>query len=392
MKVIKEKGVLYFSDENRGDAKFSLIDGSMAVKKNNKWESRISLATYFSRMRVSEIDSWFDSDDKNIVKLIRAIKSGRDNCKSINTFLKYMKDFQELEKLYTFGLNIVGGMTDYEVGSLDIKEWNKGVIKHLKDSNVVIYASDLLQFQDDNVKKAILAMQSMNLHIDEYFYNFITSRYRNYTKTNASKLLELSNKYQYDLKSLLRYLNYVSEYENVSYSDAINFIKDYYFQKNRMSKINKGIPDEEIKFDKSIEKYPKYLRSVHDIVSKQFSIFKQTYDEDVFNGRYENVDYTYSDNTFCVVRPNETNDLKLEGMNLNHCVKSYIGRIIDGKCIILFVRYKKSSDESLITIEIRDNAVVQIKGLNNRNPDELEYKFIKKYCKNKNLQLNVDIK
>ncbi|MGL5188713.1 MAG: PcfJ domain-containing protein, partial [Cetobacterium sp.] len=140
------------------------------------------------------------------------------------------------------------------------------------------------------------------------------------------------------------------------------------------------------------EKYPKYLKSVHDIVSKQFSIFQQTYDEDVFNSRYEGIDYAYSDNTFCLVRPNETSDLKLEGMNLNHCVKSYIGRIIDGKCIILFVRHKKAQDESLITIEVRDNAVVQIKGLNNRNPDEFEYKFIKKYCKNKNLKLNVDIK
>jgi hypothetical protein len=45
----------------------------------------------------------------------------------------------------------------------------------------------------------------------------------------------------------------------------------------------------------------------------------------------------------------------------NNCVASYIEAVIDGKCHILFLRKKDSLDKSLVTIEIRDNKIVQAK-------------------------------
>ena len=44
---------------------------------------------------------------------------------------------------------------------------------------------------------------------------------------------------------------------------------------------------------------------------------------------------------------------------MNNCVSSYIKRVIEGSCDILFLRYKDCPDESLVTIEVRDNKIVQ---------------------------------
>ena len=44
---------------------------------------------------------------------------------------------------------------------------------------------------------------------------------------------------------------------------------------------------------------------------------------------------------------------------MNNCVSSYIQRVIDGDCHILFLRLKDKPNESLVTIEVRNNKIVQ---------------------------------
>ena len=43
----------------------------------------------------------------------------------------------------------------------------------------------------------------------------------------------------------------------------------------------------------------------------------------------------------------------------NNCVASYIDRVINGECHILFLRKKDRPSDSLVTIEVRDNHIVQ---------------------------------
>lgn len=45
----------------------------------------------------------------------------------------------------------------------------------------------------------------------------------------------------------------------------------------------------------------------------------------------------------------------------NNCVASYIDRVIDGECHILFLRKKNKPNESLVTIEVVNNHIVQAK-------------------------------
>lgn len=54
--------------------------------------------------------------------------------------------------------------------------------------------------------------------------------------------------------------------------------------------------------------------------------------------------------------PNSTQDIKDESVSQNNCVASYIDKVIDGECHILFLRKKDNPSQSLITIEIRNGS------------------------------------
>ena len=59
------------------------------------------------------------------------------------------------------------------------------------------------------------------------------------------------------------------------------------------------------------------------------------------------------------IYPKCTQDIKDEAVQQNNCVASYIDRVIDGHCDILFLRKKDSPDKSLVTIEVVNNKIVQ---------------------------------
>ena len=60
---------------------------------------------------------------------------------------------------------------------------------------------------------------------------------------------------------------------------------------------------------------------------------------------------------------------------------SYIKRVIDDKCIILFLRLRKEMEKSLVTVEIEGNRVIQARGMSNRNITNDERKALIEYCK-----------
>lgn len=78
-------------------------------------------------------------------------------------------------------------------------------------------------------------------------------------------------------------------------------------------------------------------------------------------------------------------------MQQNNCVASYIDKVINGKCHILFLRKKDNLDKSLVTIEVdsHTNTIVQARRKFNRDTTEEENKVIeawnKKYSKRKDV-------
>lgn len=74
------------------------------------------------------------------------------------------------------------------------------------------------------------------------------------------------------------------------------------------------------------------------------------------------------DDDFIVTAPQKPYDVAHEGINLHHCVKSYIPKIIARTTNIMFIRKKYSPDTPFFTVEITNNNVIQqVHGSCNRN-------------------------
>ncbi len=73
-------------------------------------------------------------------------------------------------------------------------------------------------------------------------------------------------------------------------------------------------------------------------------------------------------------------DLFMEGRNMNHCVYSYRNKIRKGACSIWSVAH---NNKPVLTIELcnRNKQVVQVKGMNNREPDFKEWAALRYWAK-----------
>ena len=136
--------------------------------------------------------------------------------------------------------------------------------------------------------------------------------------------------------------------------------------------------------------YSSYLKQTHDIASRNYKLFISEQDEKKFEEHYKNVKAVYYGD-YVIMPPKNTRDVRQEGNSLNHCVASYIKRIIDNETTILFLRKKDKKDESLITLEVRNGNIVQARGACNRKVNKEELSVIKRYAENRELHLSAGV-
>ena len=96
-------------------------------------------------------------------------------------------------------------------------------------------------------------------------------------------------------------------------------------------------------------------------------------------------DFSYGE--FIVKIPTCGEDLVKEGQRMHHCVGSYVNKVKNAECSIFFLRKTDDIDTSLITIEVVEDKIYQVRGLCERRMDEDERKFLNKWCKTKGLTL-----
>lgn len=127
-----------------------------------------------------------------------------------------------------------------------------------------------------------------------------------------------------------------------------------------------------------------YLKLSHDISARNYKVKVSEEEEKIFAERYKDWK-NYKGSVYSLIAPTKTSDVKAEGCKMNHCVASYIHRIVKGECLIVFMRKTDNLEEPLVTVEIRNNAIVQYKGKHNRNLTETEKNFLKSYANKKNM-------
>jgi hypothetical protein len=124
-----------------------------------------------------------------------------------------------------------------------------------------------------------------------------------------------------------------------------------------------------------------------------FNMRKDAYAKTMFKNRVNEIkrfEYDCDKFEFCVKTPEEPEDLAVEGLELHHCVKSYIERVSNGETNILFIRKRYEPEKPFFTVELtNDNTIAQVHGFANRNastePNMVE--FVKKWANAKKLCL-----
>ena len=196
-------------------------------------------------------------------------------------------------------------------------------------------------------------------------YDYTTRKYLRHS------FVKLITEYNYKPQSLLRYIDNLMTYEAlVRFSETCNELYDYV---TMMAKISP-----------KFEKYPKNFLTTHRIAARNYNRLKETFVEIDFEKQIDkSLEYGFGE--YVVIYPKCTQDIKDEAVQLNHCVASYISRVIKGECHILFLRRKEDKEKSLITLEVRNGKVVQARGKFNRDVSAEEQGIVDRY--NKVLQL-----
>lgn len=350
MKIYKDKQFLVFDFEDGKTVKYDFATKECIGKKGKP------VNDLCSQLRGLSIDKLCDCcTDKNYGKFLRFVKKNGDyyyrGINNIGTILSRVPDFSRFEQIFSAGIDdIVDGKFSYTINDIP-----KGLIKLCKNHNIKLSDSFLTEYKK-NPDSYLLAynLEYTSLTDDDIYeilkhesyrreyYGTRTWEYRTVTYATVNFLLSDCG---YTMKSLMNYIDYLKTFEAIEDVDySMRELADYVSMMKQISP----------RFDK----YPRHFLTTHKIACRNYNRLKIDFAENIFKSRInEDMEHTFGDYSF--IYPKSTQEIKDEAVSQNNCVASYIQKVIDGNCHILFLRHKDSPDKSLVTIEVRDNKIVQ---------------------------------
>lgn len=184
-------------------------------------------------------------------------------------------------------------------------------------------------------------------------------------------LEEIFNTFDITMKTLIDRSIKAIFLNNTSPEDYIDIIHDYI----HMCKIIG------IEIDK---KLPKNVMSQHDVLALQIKDIQDAKIKEMFKNQIEEnkklIISLPGNPNYSIISPEETNDLIMEGKQMNHCVGSYIDRVADGTSKIFFLRKKNDLKSPYVTIELnKHNNLVQAKAFSNTLPSKDDMQYINEW-------------
>ena len=192
--------------------------------------------------------------------------------------------------------------------------------------------------------------------------------------------------YKCDFKALFTWLLYTMKYRN-----RMCFESTYWGLSFNVGDYIHYLEMQYQMYGKCKEKYPENWLTEKHIMNQKHKDWKRLQTNNVFKLHQEHLrdKVSYENDFFKVVTPITNADILDEAEQQRHCVASYIDRIIKGETNIVFIREKSNLDASLLTVEIRDNKICQVRGFQNRAYNKIEYDFMKEWAEKKGLELVV---
>ena len=345
MKCYKEKELIIFDFENGKRATYNLNTGETIGKTGKPVNS---LTSALSGMDIDDILSSF-TDEKYSAFLRRVYNfqtphtyrysGSRSRVTNMGTLLNFANRYKVYEQYFIANLD-----ADWDIRT-PLKEVPKGLLKLCRKTGKKL--TDRLINNYKKMPDAFNVAFSMEFESidDSYLWDIVsaltpTEYYYGYDHSAL-----LLHRFNYDLKALLKYIDYLATFENLNPgSHIVREIGDY---ANMMHTISE-----------KFEKYPRYFLSTHRIAVRNYERLRHQFDEQRFAKQIK-PEYEITHKDYKFFYPKTTQDIKDEAVQQQNCVASYIQRVINGDCDILFLRKKDTPNKSAVTIEVRNGKIVQ---------------------------------
>jgi len=359
LQVLKDKQFL----------KFMLDDGSTVVydldKKTTIGKRGLPVAKLQSQLSGLSIEKILQSfSDKNYANYLRFIhKDYPYNLTNFGSVLEKAKkrEYSRYEQYFSSGLSKVG------VGfNVPITEVPKGLLKICRAHNILLNR-ELFESYVKNPDYFSIAFSNDFVSLSpEDLINILTIKTGwRYNAPVVGILDCLVTDYLYDATSLFKYIDNLKSYEAI---ENVTGILSELFDYAKMMK----------ELSAKFEKYPKNFLTTHKIACRNYNRLKKAFEEEKFKSIIDkSLEWVWGE--YCILYPNTTQEIKDEAVQQGNCVASYIQSVIDGSCHILFLRKRLEPECSLVTLELRNNSIVQAKGRFNREVMSDEQEVITKY-------------
>lgn len=289
-------------------------------------------------------------EDKQYAKFLSFIRRASGNrIDNIGTILDRVPSYSRFEQLFSAGLGeLIGNDRCF---TYSINEIPKSLIKLCKmysikltnrlieyykenqNAHYIVCNIDFLSLTPTNIRDVIL--ESERFYHDDGAYGY------------RSCFNILINDFGYNAKDLWLYIDRLKTFEAIN--DAAFLIRELYDYAYMMKQLSD-------KYDK----YPRHFLTTHKIASRNYLRMQKEFSEELFKKKIKK-EYECSFGDYVFIYPKSTQEIKDEACMQNNCVASYIDRVIDGACHILFLRKRDNPECSLVTIEVRNNQIVQAK-------------------------------
>lgn len=219
-------------------------------------------------------------------------------------------------------------------------------------------SKDFYEFMKiNNITTEELEILKLTQIPDIEMINYFKNNSRSHERKELSKYVSLEKVYEY--KNSFK----EGEFDIGIYLDYLGFA----------DKLGMNMKDKKILF-------PKKLRKLHDKFSDRIEIInnKET-NEKIMKRSEKLLKNKFEDKKYVVFPAKDVTDLRDESRQQNHCVQNYAERYANATCDIYFMRLINNIKKSLVTIEVRDNKIVQKRIKGNDPPTEEQNLFLEKW-------------
>lgn len=197
---------------------------------------------------------------------------------------------------------------------------------------------------DINELEVLKYSKCKDIRLIRYFKNFDLSEFKKYN-VNLRKLKTLTD------------INYENSEEYIDYLKMCNTL-EYNLKDKRIL-------------------YPKNIICEHDRILKLYEVNKDKKINNKIKIRSKKLEKNiYQNNKYIIFPASTINAMIDESKQQNNCVKTYCENYANDICDIYFMRLLSNKNKSLVTVEVKDNKVVQQRTKNNQDTTKEQKRFL----------------